>query len=74
MKKRITGDMIIKKVDPLHVTMGMAEDKTNFIMSNKQMDFSREILPADYDIGVHSVDASFSITIEVAKKKETVAK
>lgn len=65
--------MTLNKLDGLHVTLDMTEDKTDLIRSRHQMDFKREIFPEDYEPEKYDVQASFEIKIEVKEKKRPSA-
>lgn len=65
-KKVIKGELLFKEVTPTQVKFDF--DSNNKILSNRNFDVVRKMVPADFEHGLHDVKATYLITIETMEK------
>jgi hypothetical protein len=64
--EEIEGELIFKEVTPSKVKFDF--DSNDKILSNRNFDVSRDLLPADFEHADHKVRATYLIVIETMEK------
>lgn len=67
MTKEIRGDLIFKEVNPRQVQFDF--DDNNKILSNRNLDLSRDVCPGDFEHSECEVVATYFIKVQTIKKK-----
>ena len=66
MSKKIEGELIFKEVNPTQVQFDF--DKNKSILSNRNLDVARNLVPGDFDHEKHTVKAKYVIEIKTEEK------
>jgi len=61
MVKKIEGELVFKEVTPSQVKFDF--DKNEKILSNRNFDVARHLVPGDFEHGKHKVSATYFIEI-----------